>query len=197
MIWMAPAEVRMGCAKGSSLGGGWSCPRRKDALHSQKRREIELVLTGSHIFSSVIKLPTPWWHPMETSLFEAARRGNLTSYSGILASFKVVTDKWTQTDIWILRGSPFRRWEQSLSSLSVCVCVRTRALRCVPTLCHPMACSSLSSSVHGIFHTSILEWVAIFYSKGSSWHRDWMHVSCVSWIGRPILYQLCQLESPS
>ena len=36
------------------------------------------------------------------------------------------------------------------------------------TLCDPMDCSLLSSSVHGIFHAKILEWVAISSSKGSS-----------------------------
>ena len=35
-----------------------------------------------------------------------------------------------------------------------------------PTLCIPMDCSSLGSSVHGIFQASILEWVAISFSRG-------------------------------
>ena len=34
------------------------------------------------------------------------------------------------------------------------------------TLCHPIDCSSQVSSVHGIFQASILEWVAISYSRG-------------------------------
>ena len=34
----------------------------------------------------------------------------------------------------------------------------------------------------------ILEWVAISSSRGSSWPRNWTHVSCVSCIGRQILY---------
>ena len=32
-------------------------------------------------------------------------------------------------------------------------------------------------SVHGISQASILEWVAISYSRGSSWPRDWTWVS--------------------
>ena len=36
--------------------------------------------------------------------------------------------------------------------------------------------------VHGIFQASILEWVAISYSRGSSWLRDWTGVSCGSCI---------------
>ena len=44
------------------------------------------------------------------------------------------------------------------------------------------------SSVHGIFQGRILEWVTIFYSKGSYQPRDWTHVSCIACIGRWILY---------
>ena len=52
-----------------------------------------------------------------------------------------------------------------------------------PTLCDPMDCSLPGSSVHGIFQARILEWVAIFFSRGSSWHRDQTQVSCiVGWL---------------
>ena len=46
-----------------------------------------------------------------------------------------------------------------------------------PTLCDPMDCSLLRSSVHGIFQAKVLEWVAISFSRGSSWPRDWTQVS--------------------
>ena len=39
------------------------------------------------------------------------------------------------------------------------------------TLCNPMDCSLLGSSVHGIFQARVLEWVAISFSRGSSWTR--------------------------
>ena len=45
------------------------------------------------------------------------------------------------------------------------------ALSC-PILCDPMDCSPPGSSVHGIFQARILEWVAIFFSRVSSWPRD-------------------------
>ena len=35
------------------------------------------------------------------------------------------------------------------------------------SLCDPTDCSPLGSSVHGIFQARILEWVAIFFSRGS------------------------------
>ena len=35
-----------------------------------------------------------------------------------------------------------------------------------------MDCSSPGSSIHGIFQVRVLEWVAIFFSRGSSRPRD-------------------------
>ena len=48
------------------------------------------------------------------------------------------------------------------------------------TLCDPMDCSVAGSSVHGIFQSRILEWVAVAFSKGSSQPRDQTQVSCIS-----------------
>ena len=50
------------------------------------------------------------------------------------------------------------------------------------TLCDPMDCSLPGSSIHGIFQARILEWVAISFSRRSSWPRDWTRVSCI--VGR-------------
>ena len=33
---------------------------------------------------------------------------------------------------------------------------------------------------HGILRARILEWVVIPFSMGSSWPRDWTHVSCIA-----------------
>ena len=56
------------------------------------------------------------------------------------------------------------------------------------TLCNPMACSLPGSSVYGIFQARILGQVVISYSRGSSWPRDQTRVSCISCVGRWILY---------
>ena len=48
--------------------------------------------------------------------------------------------------------------------------------------------SPQSSAVHGILQERILEWVAIYFSRGSSQPRDQTQVSWVSYIGRQILY---------
>ena len=50
------------------------------------------------------------------------------------------------------------------------------------TLCDTMDCSLPGSSVHGIFWARVLEWVAISFSKGSSWPRNQTRVSHI--IGR-------------
>ena len=64
-----------------------------------------------------------------------------------------------------------------------------------PTIWDPMDCNPSASSVHGIFQARILEWVAISYSRGSSWPRDWTWVSSVSCIGRWILYDWATWEA--
>ena len=56
------------------------------------------------------------------------------------------------------------------------------SLSVVSTLSHPLACSLPGSFVHGIFQARVLEWVAIPFSRVSSWPRDWTQVSCI--VGR-------------
>ena len=64
------------------------------------------------------------------------------------------------------------------------------------TLCDPIGCSPPGSSVHGILHARILEWVENPFSRGSSWPRDWTWVSHIAdrfftiWIARETRYPL-------
>ena len=57
---------------------------------------------------------------------------------------------------------------------------RSEVAQSCPTLCNPMDCGLPGSSVHGILQARILEWVAIPFSKGSSWPRDWTQVSHIA-----------------
>ena len=59
-------------------------------------------------------------------------------------------------------------------------CMRVQLLRSCPLLCDPMDCSPPGSSVHGIFQTRILEWVAISFSRQSSQPRDQTHISSLT-----------------
>ena len=49
-----------------------------------------------------------------------------------------------------------------------------------PTLCNPMDCSLSGSPVHGIFQARVMEWIAISFSRGSSWPRNRTWVSRVA-----------------
>ena len=62
-----------------------------------------------------------------------------------------------------------------------------------PTLWNLMDCSLLGSSIHGISPAWILEWVAMSSSRGFAQPRDPIHVSCVSCIGRWVLYHYPRL----
>ena len=68
------------------------------------------------------------------------------------------------------------------------------------SLATPWTVSPPGSSVHGISQARILEWVAIFFSRGSSWPRDWTLVSCLEgeffyhWAIREALTSLTLLE---
>ena len=63
------------------------------------------------------------------------------------------------------------------------------------SVCVPMDCSLPGSSVHGIFRARILEWVAMYFSRGSPQPREGTHVSCISCSGRQILYHWATWES--
>ena len=52
---------------------------------------------------------------------------------------------------------------------STCTCAKSFQL-CL-TLCDPVDCSPPGSSINGILQARILEWVAISFSRGSSWPR--------------------------
>ena len=48
------------------------------------------------------------------------------------------------------------------------------------TLYDPMNCSLPGFSVHGVFQARVLEWVAISFSRGSSWPSGRTQLSCIA-----------------
>ena len=78
--------------------------------------------------------------------------------------------------------SPSASVFETVSSTCVCVCVCAQLCQ---ILCNLMDYSPPGSSVHGIFWARIEKWVAISFSRGSSWPRDKICVSC---IGRQIFF---------
>ena len=94
-----------------------------------------------------------------------------------------------RTQKWFLRPKLYRgliihqvpRGVKAWPFFTGCVCANTRI--CIyevevsvaqsrPTFCDPKDCSPPGSSVRGILQARLLEWVAISYSRGSSWPRD-------------------------
>ena len=54
-----------------------------------------------------------------------------------------------------------------------------KSFQSCPTLCDSLDGSPPVSPVPGILQARILEWIAISFSRGSSWPRDWTWVSCI------------------
>ena len=79
----------------------------------------------------------------------------------------------------------------NLKSLKMYTEIHIKSVLCAqlcPAFCNPMDCSLSGSSVRGILQAGMLEWVAVSSSRGSSQPRDQTHISCVSCIGRWVLY---------
>ena len=81
-------------------------------------------------------------------------------------------------------------WYKSLTqNLSLQVVVFVQSLSRVQLFCDPMDCSLPCGSVHGILQARILEWVAIPFSRGSSWPRDGIRVSSLAGDSLPLSHQ--------
>ena len=74
--------------------------------------------------------------------------------------------------------------------------MRAQSLSLVWLFGEPMDYSPPGSSVPGISQARILEWVAISFSRESSWPRDQTQVSCISCVGRQILHHCATWEAP-
>ena len=82
----------------------------------------------------------------------------------------------------------YQPWASHAFQLLPVVAFKDRLCVCAPSLihvwlCEPMDCSPPVFSVHGIILARILEWVAVSYSRGSSW-RIW------TWSNLPLLHIL-------
>ena len=72
--------------------------------------------------------------------------------------------------------------------INMCVCTCAQSLGCDKLFVTSWSVSPPGSFVHEIFQARILGWVAIFYFRGTSWPRDWIHISCLPSISWRILY---------
>ena len=67
-------------------------------------------------------------------------------------------------------------------------CAECKSLQSCPTLYDSKDCGPSGSSVHGIFQAKILKCAGISFSRGSSRPRDGTRISCISCVGRQILF---------
>ena len=81
----------------------------------------------------------------------------------------------TSTTLW----SNYPPIKSKLRIFFTAICSVSCSVVCL-TLCDFMDCSLSGSSVHEILQVGILEWVAIPFSRGSSWPRDWTQVSSIA-----------------
>ena len=111
---------------------------------------------------------------------------------------------WGDNELWSSDFPPsppavFLCWPLDFSKVRVFVTVvgekGGKLIIVYLTPCDPMNSSLQVSSVHGIFQARMLEWVAFSYSRGSSRPRIWTCISCISCIGRWILYHCATWEA--
>ena len=102
------------------------------------------------------------------------------------AAIHGVAKNWTRLSDWTEHAKESESWKWKSNRSVVSNSLRPRGLtlknvkvesegsaaQSCPTLCDPVDCSPPGFSVHGILQARILEWVAISFSRGSSWTMD-------------------------
>ena len=116
------------------------------------------------------------WCPVTLSGFSQVWLTQFINFGASLQLMLGINTKLGPQTLYLL-GSYSSR---SLGVGQVCVCVCP-----VMSICNAMACRPPGSSVRGISQASILEWVAVFFSRGSSQPRARTHISLA---GRCMLY---------
>ena len=85
---------------------------------------------------------------------------------------------WCESHLWGWgRGALCESLDHTTNALPTYNTYCLVAKSCL-TLCDPMDCSRPGSPVHGILQARILKWVAMSFSRGSSWPRDQTWISC-------------------
>ena len=130
--------------------------RHSPLKNNTHEKRLWQVKPGFFLHSKVGHLFLPCWYPSDTSSaylgIGSSPEGYPTPLSNSLLPFQVAVRPSTH----LLFGH-----------------VRVLAPQLYLTVGHPMGCSPPGSSVHGILQARMLEWVAIPFSRGSFWPRDW------------------------
>ena len=141
------------------------------------------MIWHDHFFPLLIQMfSVVWWN----KYFHGVRRKGFSDSNRAERLSLAEVHQRAPAD-WVIPPSS-REWQgRGLSSGRVLWCELVCAQSCM-TPCDPMDCSLSGSSVHRILQARIREWVAISFSRGSSWPRGQTRVSYISCIHRQILY---------
>ena len=142
-------------------------------------------------YQSGVPLPSPMypivWTEKQSKAFNWALHSRQNKIKEKLSSFGLKSGKGKIPKALrkCSRGNPSFSSEEGklLNSMDSCFKIDMKwsevAQSCL-TLCNPMDCSLPGFSVYGIFQARVLEWVAISFSRGSSWPRDRTQVSRIA-----------------
>ena len=111
---------------------------------------------------------------------------------GLSSCLWVPTYSWSPPPYTRLLVLPACLWTLNCSMRHEDKESQSQVAQSCPTLCDPMDCSLPGSSIHGIFQAGILEWIAISFSRRSSWPRDWTRVSHI--VGRRFTKEVLRHE---
>ena len=171
------------------------CPRGEAPLESPwSPRETALACGPGHLCD--LAGPCCPWAPM----FFSVMGDDVPPVEGVHVGISAMESRWKG-----LSGKVCYWWKSSVLIKSECrwlssvrmwtlkcdlgrVCMHANSPPSYLTLCDPRDCGSPGSSVHGILQARILAWAALSFSRGSSWPRDWSHVSYASRVGRRALH---------
>ena len=99
--------------------------------------------------------------------------------SSPVSAIRVMSSTYLRLSIFLL-GILIPVYVSSSPEFLMMYCAWSDVTQSCPTLCDPMNCRIQRSSDHGIFQARVLEWVAISFSRGSSWPRDRTQVSSIA-----------------
>ena len=153
--------------KERSLGIKSSCICFKEPIENSKKIGIRIFLSHKKEWNNAIYSNMDGSRDYHSKLSEVSQteRNKYLMLSLICWIFK----KMVQINIY----KTYRVTDMGNNLMVVCA-------QSYQTNCGPMDSSPSGSFVHVIFQASILDQVAIPFSRGSSWPRDQIQVSCIA-----------------
>ena len=138
------------------------------------------VITPTHLEPDILECEVKWASGSITMNKASGGDGIPVKLFQILKDDAVKVLHSICQQIWKIQQWP-QDWKSQFS-LQCQRMLKVLVTQSCPTPCDSMDCSPPGSSVHEIFQARILEWVAIYFSRGSSQPRDQTWVSCTAGI---------------